>query len=124
MFLEFISNLAVNFRNISCEIQKLPSKKPETILKNQERMKNQLPPVGIELKNPWVEIPCSIHYTIWDLKLFRQKDNISVDSRSRDSKGSCEYSPGKCLKVDKRSEFLRNKETVKFKISEVLNHPK
>ena len=34
MFLEFISNLAVKFRNITCEIQKLPSKKPETILKD------------------------------------------------------------------------------------------
>ena len=34
MFLEFISYLAVKFKNITCEIQKLPSKKPETILKN------------------------------------------------------------------------------------------
>ena len=53
----------------------------------------------IELKNPWVEIRRTIHYTIWDLELSRQKDDISVDSKSRDSKGSCECSRGKCLKV-------------------------
>ena len=61
---------------------------------------------------------------MWDLKLCRQKDNIRVDSRSRDFKESCEYSPGKCLKIDKRSEFLRNEETVKFKLKEILRHPK
>ena len=45
----------------------------------------------IELRNPWVENQPAIHYTIWDLVLFRQKDNISVDSKSHDTKGSCEY---------------------------------
>ena len=39
----------------------------------------------------------------------RQKDNIAVD------RGSCDCgknSPGACLKVDKRSEFLRDKEKI------------
>ena len=34
MFLEFISDLPEKFRNITCEILELPSKKPETFLKN------------------------------------------------------------------------------------------
>ena len=50
--------------------------------------------------------------------------NISVDSRSRDSKESCEYSSGKCLKVDRISEFLRNEEAGKFKLNEILMNPK
>ena len=61
---------------------------------------------------------------MWDLEHCRQKDNLSVDGRSCDSKGSCEYSPGKCLKVDKGSEFLRNEETVKFNLNEILNPSK
>ena len=59
---------------------------------------------------------------MWNLELCEQKDNVRVDSRSLDSKGSCEYSCGKCLKVDKRSEFLRNKGTVKLKLNEILRH--
>ena len=30
------------------------------------------------------------HHTIWNLKLWRQKDDVSVDSRSRISKGNYE----------------------------------
>ena len=39
IFLEFISNFNEKFRNITCEIQKLPSKKPETFLKSSESNK-------------------------------------------------------------------------------------
>ena len=39
MFLEFISNLPEKFRDNTCEIQELPSKKPETFLKNSESKK-------------------------------------------------------------------------------------
>ena len=39
MFLELISNLPEKFRNITCEIQELPSKKSETFLKNSESKK-------------------------------------------------------------------------------------
>ena len=55
--------------------------------------------MGIELKNHGIGIRCDNLYTMWDLKLCRQKDNVSLDSRSRVSKGSCEYSLGKCLNV-------------------------
>ena len=50
------------------------------------------------------------HQTIWNCELSRQKDNRSVD-KSRISKGSCRY---------KRLEFLRNEETVKSKLNEML----
>ena len=41
MFLEFISNLPEKFRNISYEIQELPSEKPEMFLKNWESKKEE-----------------------------------------------------------------------------------
>ena len=55
MFLEFISNPAVKFRNITSEIQKLPSKKPETILKKLKENKKLAASMGIELGNREIE---------------------------------------------------------------------
>ena len=39
MFLEFIGNHPEKFKNVICEIQELPSIKPETFLKNTESIK-------------------------------------------------------------------------------------
>ena len=86
--MELISNIAVKFRNISCEIQKLPLKKPELILKKLRENKKTTASPEDRTETQRVETQHSIHYTVWDFELFRQKDNLSVD-RSRDSKGSC-----------------------------------
>ena len=79
MFLEFISNPAVKFRSISCEIQKLSPKKPETILKNWENKKSAAS-CEDRTETQRVETRHSIHYTLWDFELFRQKDNLRVDT--------------------------------------------
>ena len=44
--------------------------------------------MGIELKNHGTGERRDNRYTIWDLKLCRQKDYISIDSRPRVNKGS------------------------------------
>ena len=54
--------------------------------------------MGIELRIHGTQKQGDNHYTIRSLKISRQKDNISVDSRSRVNKGNCEYSLGKYLK--------------------------
>ena len=89
---------------------------PEKLRKN----KNPAASSGDWAEEPHVGIRRSNHYTVWYFKLCQQKDNIRVDSRSLDSKGSCKYLPGKCLKVDKRSKFLHNKEMEKFNLNEIL----
>ena len=74
MFLEFVSNLAVKFRNITCEIQKLPSKKPETILKKQERIKKISFPRRGSYSGSMGQ-----HSNIITTIPSRQKHNITVD---------------------------------------------
>ena len=90
MFLEFICNLAVKFRNITL-------RNPETSLKkarnNPEKLrKNKKSAASFEDRTEAqrAETRRSIHYTVWGLENFRQKDNLSID-RSRDSsKAGCE----------------------------------
>ena len=64
---------------------------PETSLKkarnNPEKFrKNKVLAASSEdrTKDPEVDFRRSNHYTVWDYKLCRQKNNIPVDSRSRD----------------------------------------
>ena len=54
-------------------------------------------------------VECANHFTVQDLfQVF------CVDSGSRVWRKFFANSPGACLKVDKRSEFLRNKEKLEF----------
>ena len=68
---------------------------PETSLKkarnNPEKLrknKKSAAFIGDRSEEPWVGFRLFIHYTKWDLELCRQKDNVRVDSRTLDSKGS------------------------------------
>ena len=64
MSLEFISNLLEKFRNISCEIQELLSKKPETFLRNLEsKKKSERPLVEFDPTISCLAVERSNHYT-------------------------------------------------------------
>ena len=87
-------------------MQKYYLRNPETSLKkarnNPEKLrenKKSASSMGIKLRNHGTGSQDDNHYTIWGLKLCRQKDNISVDSRLCVNKVNCEYPFGKCLKV-------------------------
>ena len=68
MFLEFVYNLPEKFRNITCKIQELPSKKPEMFLKNLEGKKNKRPRVVFYSMISYLEVQRAKHCT--ELNLF------------------------------------------------------
>ena len=81
-------------RNPETSLKKARNK-PEKLRKNKKTAASSRD----RTEEPWVEIRRYNPYTIWDLEYADKKDNISVDSRSHDSKGNCGHSLGKSLTV-------------------------
>ena len=82
MFLEFISNLPYKFRNITCEIQELPSKKLETFLKNSESKKSERPRLVFDPMISRSAVERANHCTVLDLFQAKKKGNIPADTGS------------------------------------------
>ena len=72
---------------------------------------SESPRVGFDPVISGLEIKRANHYRQWDLSYGKRKDNVHVRSSLRNCS---ENLPAGCLKVDKRPEFLLNKEKLEF----------
>ena len=78
MFLEFINNLAVKFRNITCETPETSLKKARINPEKLRENKKSAASMQIELGSHGTADEHDNHYTIRGLETSRQKDNINV----------------------------------------------
>ena len=83
-FLEFISNLAIKFRNPEISL-----KKARNIPEKISWIKRPTTSSGFWTYEPKVEIQRANYYKVWVLLYSRRKGNICADSGSRDSEWSC-----------------------------------
>ena len=95
MCLNFTSNVLGICQKLCSKVQKYYLRNPQTSLKkarnNPEKLRENTKSaasLGIELRDHGTGNRQDNHYTMYGLKLCRQKDNISVDSRSRVNKKS------------------------------------
>ena len=91
----FTSDVLRIYQLLCSKVQKYYLRIPETFLKqarnNPEKLRENTKSaasLGIELRDHGTGNRQDNHYTMYGLKLCRQKDNISVDSRSRVNKKS------------------------------------
>ena len=115
MFLEFICELPEKFRNISCETQKLLSKKE----KKKKRGKVQK-----EKKKPATQTWSSTSDLTYGSQArqlpYTTKLVVSVGINMKTADHVIATKVARRTKVDKRSGFLHYKEEVEFKLKEIL----